>query len=95
VEYLEEVADALISCNFGVVFFGMGLTQTAGKFRNIEVAISLIRDLNNAQNLRSCPCEVTLTSLGQMLYQLGKADTLMLLIFRWAIPVITLVRRHV
>jgi formylmethanofuran dehydrogenase subunit B len=46
VEYLEEVADALVNCEFGVIFFGMGLTQTAGKFRNIEVAISLVRDLN-------------------------------------------------
>jgi formylmethanofuran dehydrogenase subunit B len=46
VEYLKEVADALVNCEFGVIFFGMGLTQTAGKFRNIEVAISLIRDLN-------------------------------------------------
>jgi formylmethanofuran dehydrogenase subunit B len=46
VEYLKEVADALVNCEFGVIFFGMGLTQTAGKFRNIEVAISLVRDLN-------------------------------------------------
>lgn len=46
VEYLEEVADAMVNCNFGVIFFGMGLTQSAGKFRNIDVAISLIRDLN-------------------------------------------------
>lgn len=46
VEYLKEVADALVNCEFGVIFFGMGLTQTAGKFRNIEIAISLVRDLN-------------------------------------------------
>jgi formylmethanofuran dehydrogenase subunit B len=46
VEYLEAVADALINCEFGVIFFGMGLTQSAGKFRNIEVAIQLVRDLN-------------------------------------------------
>jgi formylmethanofuran dehydrogenase subunit B len=46
VEYLKQVADALVNCEFGVIFFGMGLTQTAGKFRNIEVAISLVRDLN-------------------------------------------------
>ena len=45
-EYLKEVVDTLVNCKFGVVFFGMGLTQSAGKFRNIEVAISLIRDLN-------------------------------------------------
>ncbi len=46
VEYLEELVDALINCQFGVIFFGMGLTQSSGKFRNIETAISLIRDLN-------------------------------------------------
>ena len=46
VEYLEELVEAMISCEFGVIFFGMGLTQSAGKFRNVDVAISLIRDLN-------------------------------------------------
>ncbi len=46
VEYLEELVDVMINCQFGVIFFGMGLTQSAGKFRNIENAISLIRDLN-------------------------------------------------
>jgi len=47
VEYLKEVADALVNCEFGVIFFGMGLTQSAGKFRNIEIAIQLVRDLNS------------------------------------------------
>jgi formylmethanofuran dehydrogenase subunit B len=46
VEYLSEVVDVLVNCSFGIIFFGMGLTQSAGKFRNIEVAISLTRDLN-------------------------------------------------
>ncbi len=46
VEYIKEVVDALVNCKFGIIFFGMGLTQSAGKFRNIEVAISLTRDLN-------------------------------------------------
>jgi formylmethanofuran dehydrogenase subunit B len=55
VEYLEEVADALVSCEFGVIFFGMGLTQTAGKFRNIEVAISLVRDLNRRTKFAIMP----------------------------------------
>jgi formylmethanofuran dehydrogenase subunit B len=55
VEYLEEVADALVSCEFGVIFFGMGLTQTAGKFRNIEVAISLVRDLNKRTKFAIMP----------------------------------------
>ncbi|MCW4017091.1 MAG: formylmethanofuran dehydrogenase subunit B [Candidatus Bathyarchaeota archaeon] len=47
VEYLKEVADALVNCEFGVIFFGLGLTQSAGRFRNIEIAIALTRDLNS------------------------------------------------
>ncbi len=46
VDYLKEVADAMVNCNFGVIFFGLGLTQSAGRFRNIEIAIALTRDLN-------------------------------------------------
>ncbi len=46
VEYLEEVADVMIRCNFGILFFGLGLTMTMGKLRNIDAALSLIRDLN-------------------------------------------------
>jgi formylmethanofuran dehydrogenase subunit B len=46
VEYLEEVADAMVNCEFGVIFFGLGLTASAGRFRNVEIAIALTRDLN-------------------------------------------------
>jgi formylmethanofuran dehydrogenase subunit B len=46
IETLRELADALVNCELGAIFFGMGLTQTTGKFRNIEAAISLVRDLN-------------------------------------------------
>jgi formylmethanofuran dehydrogenase subunit B len=46
VPYLQEVADAMVNCEFGVIFFGLGLTQTVGRFRNVEIAISLTRDLN-------------------------------------------------
>ena len=46
VEYLKDVADAMVNCEFGVIFFGLGLTQSAGRFRNIENAIALTRDLN-------------------------------------------------
>jgi formylmethanofuran dehydrogenase subunit B len=55
VEYLEEVVDALVNCEFGVIFFGMGLTQTSAKFRNIEVAISLTRDLNRRTKFAIMP----------------------------------------
>ena len=46
VEYLEEIADLMISCNFGILFFGVGLTMSEGKLRNIDAALSLVRDLN-------------------------------------------------
>ena len=46
VENLEEVADAMIRCHFGALFFGLGLTMSQGKLRNIDAALSLVRDLN-------------------------------------------------
>jgi formylmethanofuran dehydrogenase subunit B len=46
VEYLEEVSDTMINCSFGVIFFGLGLTMTQGKLRNVDAALSLARDLN-------------------------------------------------
>ncbi|MGB9675929.1 MAG: formylmethanofuran dehydrogenase subunit B [Candidatus Bathyarchaeales archaeon] len=46
VEYLEEVADVMVNCNFGIFFFGLGLTMSSGKLRNIDAALSLTRDLN-------------------------------------------------
>ncbi|MCS7124453.1 MAG: formylmethanofuran dehydrogenase subunit B [Candidatus Bathyarchaeota archaeon] len=46
VEYLEEVVDAMVSCDFGALFFGLGLTMGGAKLRNIDAALSLIRDLN-------------------------------------------------
>lgn len=45
-EHLEEIADALISCDFGMLFFGLGLTMSSGKLRNVDAALSLVRDLN-------------------------------------------------
>jgi formylmethanofuran dehydrogenase subunit B len=46
VEYLEEVADTMIGCNFGVIFFGLGLAMSKGKLRNVDAALALTRDLN-------------------------------------------------
>jgi formylmethanofuran dehydrogenase subunit B len=46
IEVLEELTNILISCEFGMLFFGVGLTMSAGKLRNIDVALSLTRDLN-------------------------------------------------
>ncbi|UCD96877.1 MAG: formylmethanofuran dehydrogenase subunit B [Candidatus Bathyarchaeota archaeon] len=46
VHLLEEVADALVGCSFGVFFFGVGLTMSSAKTRNIDAAIALTQDLN-------------------------------------------------
>ncbi len=46
VEYLTEIADAMMNCAFGVIFFGLGLTESIGQFRNVEMAIALTQDLN-------------------------------------------------
>jgi len=45
-EVIEELADLMIGCQFGVIFFGLGLTMTEGRHRNVDVALSLVRDLN-------------------------------------------------
>lgn len=46
VETLEEVADVMVGCKLGIIFFGVGLTMSEGKIRNVDAAISLTRDLN-------------------------------------------------
>ncbi|MFW9844591.1 MAG: formylmethanofuran dehydrogenase subunit B, partial [Candidatus Thorarchaeota archaeon] len=43
---LEEVATAMKTAKYGVLFFGLGLTQSYGRHRNIDAAIRLIQDLN-------------------------------------------------
>ncbi|MEM2130305.1 MAG: formylmethanofuran dehydrogenase subunit B [Candidatus Bathyarchaeia archaeon] len=43
---LEELADILLNCKLGVIFFGLGLTMSEGKHRNVEAAIKLTQDLN-------------------------------------------------
>jgi len=45
-EELEEIVEMMKTCQFGILFFGMGLTMSYGKHRNIIEAISLVRDLN-------------------------------------------------
>jgi len=47
VELLEDLADVMVGCKLGIIFFGLGLTMSKGKHRNIDAAINLTRDLNN------------------------------------------------
>lgn len=55
VEYLEEIADVMINCSFGVIFFGLGLTMSSGKMRNVDAALSLARDLNTRTKFTIMP----------------------------------------
>ncbi|MDH5419017.1 MAG: molybdopterin-dependent oxidoreductase [Candidatus Bathyarchaeota archaeon] len=47
VEILEEVADVMVGCELGILFFGVGLTMSEGKLRNVDAALNLTRDLNS------------------------------------------------
>jgi formylmethanofuran dehydrogenase subunit B len=55
VERLEEVADVMINCSFGAIFFGLGLTMSSGKMRNVDAALSLTRDLNKLTKFMIMP----------------------------------------
>lgn len=47
IEDIKKLVETLKSCNFGVLFFGMGLTQSLSHHRNIDAAICLVRELND------------------------------------------------
>jgi formylmethanofuran dehydrogenase subunit B len=44
---IYEVAETMKSGRFGIIFFGMGVTQSLSKNHNIDAAISVTRDLND------------------------------------------------
>ena len=43
---IEELAEDLKNAKFGVVFFGLGLTQSDGRHMNIDAAVGLVSELN-------------------------------------------------
>ncbi|NYT16583.1 MAG: formylmethanofuran dehydrogenase subunit B [Methanomicrobiales archaeon] len=45
-EQLFRVADICINAKFGAIFFGLGLTMSPGKYKNIRNAIELTEELN-------------------------------------------------
>ena len=45
-ERIIEIAEALKGAKYGILFFGLGLTQSKGRHRNIDAAIRLVQDLN-------------------------------------------------
>jgi formylmethanofuran dehydrogenase subunit B len=44
---IYEAAEVMKSARFGIIFFGMGVTQSLGKNHNIDAAIATTKDLND------------------------------------------------
>lgn len=68
-EDIYELAEKMKNCQFGVLFFGMGLTMTSGKHRNIDNAISLTKDLNRHTKFSIMPMRghYNVTGFGEVL----------------------------
>jgi len=47
IEGIKKLVEIVKGCNYGVIFFGMGLTQSLAHHRNIDTAICLTRELND------------------------------------------------
>ncbi|MHA1858214.1 MAG: formylmethanofuran dehydrogenase subunit B, partial [Candidatus Thorarchaeota archaeon] len=46
IDTLSDMAKSMKSARYGVVFYGLGLTQTRGRQRNVDAAVRLTQDLN-------------------------------------------------
>lgn len=44
---MEEMLDMMKNCNFGSISVGVGLSSSIGKHRNAEIAMNLVKELNN------------------------------------------------
>lgn len=47
IEKVYELLEMMRTAKFGVIFLGLGLTESRGKSRNLEEAIRLVQDLND------------------------------------------------
>jgi formylmethanofuran dehydrogenase subunit B len=54
-DQLNDLANRMKSCKFGVFFVGQGLTQSRGKFMNTTAAFLLVRDLNKTNKFALMP----------------------------------------
>ena len=39
--------DMMKNCNFGTISIGLGLSSSIGKYRNAEIAMNFVKELNN------------------------------------------------
>ncbi|MFH1834602.1 MAG: formylmethanofuran dehydrogenase subunit B [Methanobacteriota archaeon] len=51
VKDIKKLAKALTSCEYGVVFVGLGLTHSEGKWNNIDNLLNLVRSVNKHTRL--------------------------------------------
>jgi formylmethanofuran dehydrogenase subunit B len=67
-EELSRVAEMLRSCKFGIILFGMGLTQSRSKYKNIDTALALVGDLNTRTKFVITPMRghYNVTGFGQV-----------------------------
>jgi formylmethanofuran dehydrogenase subunit B len=54
-EDIYELTEAMKNTQFGVLFFGLGLTHTLAKQRNVDIAIQMVTDLNKYTKWVLCP----------------------------------------
>jgi formylmethanofuran dehydrogenase subunit B len=45
-EEYKQLLELMKTCQFGIIFFGLGLTMSKGKHLNVDAALRLVRDLN-------------------------------------------------
>lgn len=45
-EEYKTLVETMKTCEFGIIFFGLGLTMSKGKHVNVDAALRLVRDLN-------------------------------------------------
>jgi len=47
ISLMEEMLEMMKSCNFGVIYVGLGIASSYGKHRNAEAAFNLVKELNH------------------------------------------------
>lgn len=55
VEQLADLLERMKGCRFGVIFFGMGVTQTGAKYLNITELLALVAELNAHTRFSAMP----------------------------------------
>ena len=75
-EEIYEAVDVLKNAQFGILFFGMGITHSRGKHRNIDTAIMMVEDLNAFAKFTLIPMRGHYNVTGFNQVSPGKADIL-------------------